>query len=161
MLIFGVGRDSGLWLDENKGGRTIFVEHMAEWIEKTREAVPGIEIIQVTYRTRRPRWKRIMERRDILFMEDLPDEILAMDWDLIFVDSPQGGSSANPGRMQSIYTASVLARRSNEVEVLVHDCHREVESAYADRYLGKERMLEQAGSMRQYVLRPKRTDYQR
>lgn len=134
---------------------------MAEWIGKTREANPGIEIVQVRYNTRRPRWKKIMERRDLLFMEDLPDEILATNWDLIFVDSPQGGSSANPGRMKSIYTASVLARRSTEVEVLVHDCHREVESGYADRYLGPERMMEQAGSMRHYVFRPKRGDYRR
>lgn len=156
-----MGRDSGLWLDANEGGRTVFVEHMAEWIDLTREAVPGIEIIQVSYDTRRPQWRRIMERQDLLFMGDLPDDVLATNWDLIFVDSPQGGSRANPGRMQSIYTASVLARRSTEVEVLVHDCHREVESGYADRYLGKERMMEQAGSMRQYVLRPKRPAHRR
>jgi len=56
--------------------------------------------------------------------------------------------------MKSIYTASVLARRSTDVDVLVHDCDRPVESTYAARYLGPERLVEQIDSLRHYRLRP-------
>jgi uncharacterized protein (TIGR01627 family) len=154
LLIFGVGKDSGFWLDANEGGTTVFVEHEPEWIRMTREAVPGIDIVQVSYDTRRPQWKSLMERRDRLFMTDVPNRVLDRNWDVIFVDSPQGGSRKRPGRMKSIYTASVLARRSTDVHVLVHDCHRPVESAYADRYLGPERMVEQIDSLRHFRLRP-------
>ena len=77
-----------------------------------------------------------------------------LDWKVIFVDSPQGGSSKRPGRMKSIYTASVLARRSTDVHVLVHDSTRPVEAAYSDRYLGPERLVEQVDGLRHYRLRP-------
>ena len=32
LLIFGLGRDSELWLDVNKNGKTIFLEDNTEWI---------------------------------------------------------------------------------------------------------------------------------
>lgn len=154
VLIFGTGRDSRYWIEANAGGRTVFLEHESEWIGIAREKTPGIEIIQVSYDTKLTQWKKLLERRYRLFMYGLPDWILAEDWDVIHVDSPQGGSRKRPGRMQSIYTASVLARRSTDVDVFVHDCDRPAEATYADRYLGAERLVEQAGSMRWYRLRP-------
>ncbi|MEK9500886.1 hypothetical protein WI372_07850 [Gemmatimonadota bacterium DH-20] len=154
VLIFGVGRDSQYWLDANEGGTTVFVEHEPTWIGMTRDLIPGVDVVQVSYDTVRTQWKALLERRDLLFMDDLPDRILAENWDVIFVDSPQGGSRRRPGRMKSIYTASVLARRSTDVEVLVHDCHRPVEATYAHRYLGAERMVEQVAGLRHYRLRP-------
>ncbi|MEQ9569523.1 MAG: hypothetical protein RLN75_04990 [Longimicrobiales bacterium] len=154
LLVFGVGKDSRFWLEANEGGTTVFVEHEAEWIRMTREKVPGVDVVQVSYDTRRTQWKALLERRDVLFMEDLPNRILSTDWDVIFVDSPQGGSSKRPGRMKSIYTASVLARRSTDVHVLVHDCDRPVEATYADRYLGPERLVTQIDRLRHYRLRP-------
>lgn len=154
LLVFGVGKDSRFWLEANVGGTTVFVEHEAEWIRMTRENVPGVDVVQVSYDTRRTQWKALLERRDVLFMEDLPNRILSTDWDVIFVDSPQGGSSKRPGRMKSIYTASVLARRSTDVHVLVHDCDRPVEATYADRYLGPERLVTQVDRLRHYLLRP-------
>ncbi len=154
LLVFGVGRDTPCWLAANDGGRTVFVEHEPAWIAATREQVPGVDIVQVSYDTRRTQWRALLERRDRLFMTDLPDRILAANWDVIFVDSPQGGSRRRPGRMKSIYTAAVLARRSTDVDVLVHDCHRTVESVYSHRYLGPERMVHQVGGLRHYRLRP-------
>lgn len=154
LLIFGVGKDSKLWVDANPGGNTVFVEHEPEWINKTREQIPGVVIHQVTYATRRPQWKKLLHRQDKLFMEDLPNEVLANNWDVIFVDSPQGGTKKRPGRMKSIYTASVLAKRSTDVQVLVHDCNRQVERVYSDTYLGPERMVTQIRTLRHYLLRP-------
>jgi glucuronoxylan 4-O-methyltransferase len=154
LLIFGVGKDSRFWVEANRGGHTVFVEHEPEWIQKTREMIPGVTIHQVTYGTKRPQWKRLLHRQDLLFMEDLPNEVLATNWDVIFVDSPQGGTKKRPGRMKSIYTASVLAKRSTDVHVLVHDCNRKVEQVYSDTYLGPERMLSQTRTLRHYFLRP-------
>ncbi len=154
LLIFGVGKDSTFWMQANEGGRTEFVEHEPEWIQRTRELLPGVVVHQVSYDTRRPQWKRLLRRQDRLFMEDLPNSVLATNWDVIFVDSPQGGSSKRPGRMKSIYTASVLARRGTDVDVLVHDCDRPVEAAYSDRFLGPERMVKQVRTLRHFHLRP-------
>lgn len=154
VLVFGVGRDSRLWIDANAGGNTVFVEHESGWIAHAREAVPGIVVHQVRYGTRRSQWRRLLRRHDRLFMEDLPNSVLSTDWDVIFVDSPQGGSRRGPGRMKSIYTSAVLARRSTDVDVLVHDCHRVVEGTYSDRFLGPERLVRQVGSLRRFHLRP-------
>jgi glucuronoxylan 4-O-methyltransferase len=154
LLVFGVGKDSRFWLEANAGGRTVFVEHEPAWIARTREVLPGIVIHQVGYGTRRTQWKRLLDRQDRLFMEDLPNSVLACDWDVIFVDSPQGGSRKRPGRMMSIYTAGVLARRSTDVDVLVHDCDRDVERAYSDRFLGPECLVRQIDTLRHFHLRP-------
>ena len=154
LLVFGVGKDSILWIEANSGGRTAFIEHEPEWIAETYRRLPGAEIHQVVYGTRRPQWKRLLERRDLLFMEDLNNDVLATAWDIIFVDSPQGGHKGRPGRMKSIYTASVLARRSPQVDVLLHDCDREVERAYGDRYFGPHLLVRQIRTLRHYHVRP-------
>jgi uncharacterized Tic20 family protein len=36
-LVFGLGNDSKLWLDINRGGKTVFLEDQAEWIEMVKE----------------------------------------------------------------------------------------------------------------------------
>jgi glucuronoxylan 4-O-methyltransferase len=154
LLIFGVGKDSHIWQATNAGGHTVFIEHEAEWIAKTREQVPGIEIHQVVYDTKRSQWKSLLERRDVLFMEDLANDLLSTHWDVIFVDSPQGGHDRRPGRMKSIYTASVLARRSSNVDVLLHDCDRRVEQVYGDRYFGPHLLVKQIRTLRHYRVRP-------
>jgi glucuronoxylan 4-O-methyltransferase len=154
LLVFGVGKDSRFWLEANEGGRTVFVEHEAEWIARTRELLPGVVVHQVGYGTLRTQWKRLLDRHERLFMEDLPNSVISADWDVIFVDSPQGGSRRRPGRMMSIYTAGVLARRSSDVDVFVHDCDREVERAYSDHYLGAETMVRQIDRLRHFHLRP-------
>ena len=87
-------------------------------------------------------------------MDDLPDEVLSLAWDVILVDAPQGFRHSTPGRMKSIYTAAVLGRRATDVEVLVHDCDRTVERVYSDRFLGPDRMLSQIDRLRHYRLRP-------
>ena len=63
----------------------------------------------------------------------LPEQVTQSRWDVILVDGPAGYTDENPGRMQSIYTASKLIKKGGYV--FVHDCHRKVEQVYSDKYL--------------------------
>jgi len=152
LLIFSVGKDSRFWLEANAGGRTTFVEHEAEWIAMTQKQLPEAEIYQVKYETRLPQWKKLLDKPETLFMEDLPADVASESWDIIFVDSPQGGNRKRPGRMKSIYTASVLGRRTPSVHVLLHDCDRKVERIYGDTFLGLENLVDEVRTLRHYAL---------
>lgn len=54
-------------------------------------------------------------------------------WDVILVDAPEGYRDHHPGRQQSIFLASRLARPGTTV--FLHDAERTVESLCAARYL--------------------------
>jgi glucuronoxylan 4-O-methyltransferase len=166
LLVFGVGKDSQLWLGANAGGVTVFIEHEPEWIAETRRRLPGVDVRQVKYWTKRWQWRLLLEldrvRLDkLLFMRDLPPDVIERRWDVIFVDSPQGGHGQRPGRMQSLYTAAVLARKSAPVELLAHDCDRAVEATFCDRYLHKGELAEQIRTLRHYHVHAERQSQSR
>lgn len=150
LLIFGTGRDSSLWMETNAGGRTVFLEDVAKWVDFAREKVPGIEIHEVRYRTIRALWPLLKRFPDLLMMKDLPAEVADTSWDVILVDAPRGSIWHRPGRMKSIYTASVLAGRGSATDVLVHDCNRTVEREASDRFLTPSRLVTQVHTMRHY-----------
>lgn len=159
LLVFGVGKDSQLWLRANAGGRTLFVEHEPEWIAETRRRLPGVEVVQVKYWTKRWQWPLLLELDRVgldwvLFMRGLPQSVINQRWDIVFVDSPQGGHGQRPGRMQSLYTAAVLARKSAPVDLLAHDCDRTVEAKFCDRYLRGGELINQIRTLRHYQVRP-------
>lgn len=152
MLVFGVGRDSRLWLDANVGGRCVFLEDVPEWAELARTANPGIVVHEVDYGlARRFMWPILRHVERSLLLGGLPAEVGETAWDVILVDAPRGTRWYRAGRMKSVYTASVLGARSG-ADVFVHDCHRRVERESADRFLGVERLAGEAGSMRHYRL---------
>ena len=64
----------------------------------------------------------------------LPDNIAKRSWDVVLVDGPTGGADSDPGRMQAIHMASELVAPGGCVAV--HDCDRELETAYAEKYFG-------------------------
>jgi len=154
MLVFGVGRDTPLWLDVNRGGTTVFLENVKKWADFSRHASPTAVVHDVSYGwTRRFMWPLLKRMApDALFMRDLPRDVLETPWDVILVDAPRGTNWKAPGRMKSVYTASVLAAKSG-ADVFVHDCHRAVERETADHFLGPARFVAQAGSMRHYRFR--------
>lgn len=150
MLVFGVGRDSELWLDANEGGTTVFLENARKWADFARQSIPGIVIHTVRYPTLRILWPLLRRVESLLLMRDLPESVSSEAWDVILVDAPRGTRWYRAGRMMSVYTASVLARRPGSTDVFVHDCHRKVEAESCDQFLGRERLVGQAGSMRHY-----------
>jgi len=127
-LVFGTGHDTPMWRYANKNGTTLFLENNKKWINPA-----DTDVIYVTYTTKRAYHKKLLEEYfnnifDNLQM-DLPNEVCDTEWDCIFVDAPVGTTDKKPGRMQSIFTASILANENTDV--FVHDCDREVEDKYS------------------------------
>ena len=141
-LIFGLGHDSPLWASLNKNGRTVFLEHDNNWFTKLKEMFPTLEAYLVQYSTQMSDWKELMDQPEKLYM-NLPEEIKNEKWDIILVDAPPGYEGYReeygiepPGRMSSIYMASKLI--SPKGDIFVHDCDREIESEYCDKFYGKK-----------------------
>ncbi len=91
----------------------------------------------------------MLESPERLEME-LPAGIEAENWDIIIVDAPHGFNDTLPGRMKSIFAASRLAKTG--CDVFVHDCHREVERAYCDRFLQSDNLIAEVHKLRHYRL---------
>ncbi len=156
LLVFGLGNDSLLWETLNEDGRTVFLESDETWFDRirSREGCAGMEVHLVEYGTRRSEWCALLDSPSKLQM-DLPQEVSGEDWDIVLVDGPAGHTDASPGRMKSIYAASRLVSESGCA--FVHDCEREVESAYCKAFLGDARLAVEvparSGLLRQYRMR--------
>lgn len=136
LLVFGVGRDSALWLIANQGGKTVFLEDSDKWLDKAKKEIPQIDARKITYCTKRSDWKEIYRRGDSVDRLNLPEDVLNTEWDVIVVDGPNGNSDNAPGRMLSISAASRLGRSKLGADIFIHDFDREVEQVYARRYFG-------------------------
>jgi uncharacterized protein (TIGR01627 family) len=142
-LIFGVGKDSSLWIDINQNGRTVFLENNLDWLNQVKASCPQIEVYLVNYETQLVQWIDLLlqynQGIDRLSL-DLPEFITRTKWDFIFVDAPAGYSETTPGRMKSIYTAAKLAFKNSCTDVFVHDCDRYVENLYAGYFLHEKNL---------------------
>uniref|UniRef100_A0A1J3IY86 Protein IRX15-LIKE n=1 Tax=Noccaea caerulescens TaxID=107243 RepID=A0A1J3IY86_NOCCA len=79
-----------------------------------------------------------------LELRDLPQEVHSIKWDVIVVDGPRGDDLEAPGRMGSIYTAAVLARKGSSnstTDVFVHDVHRTAEKWLSWEFLCQENQV--------------------
>jgi glucuronoxylan 4-O-methyltransferase len=94
-------------------------------------------------------WKILLNQDPKNLAIELPPEILETAWDLIFVDAPEGYEATKPGRMQSIYMASILAQKG-KAHVFVHDCDRPAERAYCDRFLSCGCLIRSVEKLRHY-----------
>jgi uncharacterized protein (TIGR01627 family) len=154
-LIFGVGKDSGLWLEINKNGKTVFLEDNADWLEQMRTIYADQEAYLVEYRTQLKDWLDLLvqynQGSESLSLE-LPDHILQTKWDFIFVDAPAGYSDEMPGRMKSIYMAAQLANQNSCTDVFVHDCERLVENIYTGYFLRHKSFITQVHRLKHYKI---------
>jgi glucuronoxylan 4-O-methyltransferase len=152
MLVFGVGRDSPLWMTTNAPGRTVFLENKERWVNVARELSPGIEVHRVRYPTLQGLAPVLRYVPRFLRTWGIPQDVWKTAWDVILVDAPRGTRWYKPGRAMSVYTASLLARRAPGCDVFVHDTNRETERNASDWFLGANCLVEQAGTMRHYRL---------
>jgi len=150
LLVFGVGNDSGLWLAANRKGRTLFLEDSVAWLNRVIRQVPDIAVLPVCYGTRRSQWREMLEGEPSALEMNLPEKVWSVAWDVIFVDAPMGFSDICPGRMKSIYTASILASRRTGTDVILHDCDRELERSYCDRFLSSHPLIREFERTRHY-----------
>ena len=137
LLVFGLGNDSVFWHSLNRGGITIFMEDSDDWFHRITKSSKELMAFLIKYNTRLTDWKILLESPSLLEM-DLPDQVNEEDWDIILVDAPAGFKDQTPGRMKSIYYSSKLIKKSGDV--FVHDCDREVENVYCNRFLKKENL---------------------
>ncbi|MET0034017.1 MAG: TIGR01627 domain-containing protein [Limnospira maxima] len=154
-LVFGLGQDSNLWLEVNRGGRTVFLEDNLYWLNKITAVEPTIESYLVKYDTKIKDWidhlKNISNHVGSLSLE-LPQSIKNTAWEWILVDAPRGTNDETPGRMKSIYTAASLAKQHRNTHIFVHDCNRNVESIYSGYFIGNQFMVKQIEKLNHYFV---------
>ncbi|CAD6248020.1 unnamed protein product [Miscanthus lutarioriparius] len=157
LLVFGLGAETPLWRALNHGGRTVFLDENPYYVVHLEGKHPGLEAYDVAYATavrelpdlldaaRAARAAECRPVQNLLFSEcrlainDLPNQLYDVAWDVILVDGPRGFTQGSPGRMSAIYSAAVMARtKGTETEVMVHDYEREVERACGREFLCDE-----------------------
>ncbi|KAG6684024.1 hypothetical protein I3842_12G042000 [Carya illinoinensis] len=135
MLIFGLVPQY-LYLSQiNAGGTTIFLEDEYQ--------MPGNKSMQIQIALER----LLQESKCQLALTTLPQEVYQHNWDLTLVDGPSGDTPEAPGRMETIYTASMIARSGNTTEVVIHGVHRMIERWFAWSFLCEENLVSSKGKL--------------
>ncbi|KAI3669795.1 hypothetical protein L6452_41206 [Arctium lappa] len=163
-LVFGITPETLLWNALNHyGGRTVFIDENRYYAAYIEEKHPEIEAYDVQYTTKISELKELVNSvreqtrnecrpvQNLLFsdckigLNDLPNQLYELDWDVILVDGPRGYWPEGPGSISAIFTASVLARSkkggNNKTHVFVHDYNREVERVSSEEFLCKENLV--------------------
>ncbi|KAM0943178.1 putative polysaccharide biosynthesis domain-containing protein [Dioscorea sansibarensis] len=172
LLIFGLGQETLLWRALNHGGRTVFLDENEYYAAHFEERHPGLEAYDVSYVTKVKELHELLAAarsqiktecrpvQNLLFSDcrlainDLPNQLYDMAWDVILVDGPRGYHSSSPGRMSAIFTAGVMARSqgTGSAEVLVHDYEREVERVCSEEFLCLENMVGHTDQLAHFVI---------
>ncbi|XP_038975296.1 protein IRX15-LIKE-like [Phoenix dactylifera] len=171
-LVFGLGHETPLWRALNHGGRTVFLDENEYYIAHLEGHLPGLEAYDIAYTTkarempdliaasRRGRRGDCRPVQNLLFsncrlaLNDLPNALYDIPWDVILVDGPRGHASTSPGRMSAIFTAAVMARSAGPgpTDVLVHDYEREVERVCSEEFLCNENLVANTGQLAHFLI---------
>ncbi|EOA30948.1 hypothetical protein CARUB_v10014094mg [Capsella rubella] len=181
LLVFGLTYESLLWRSINFQGRTVFVDESPYSVSKFEQSNPGVEAYDVVYSTKVSQATKLLGYyktknecrpvQNLLFSDcklginDLPNFVYEIDWDVILIDGPRGYAFDSPGRMAPIFTTAVLAKskdlgkkkkmkktKKKKTDVFVHEFGREIERVYSDEFLCEENLIEVVGDLGHYVV---------
>ncbi|KAL1557945.1 protein IRX15-LIKE-like [Salvia divinorum] len=175
LLVFGLTHESLLWNSLNLGGRTVFVDEYPFSVTRFEERHPSVEAYDVRFTTKVRDLRTLIEefKREVggecrpvqnmlysdcrLAVNDLPNYMYDVGWDVIVIDGPSGYSPETPGRMASIFSAGVMARTrggdgGGGTHVFVHEMMREVESVCTDLFLCRENLVETVDMLGHFVV---------
>ncbi|PKI51617.1 protein IRREGULAR XYLEM 15 [Punica granatum] len=174
LLVFGLSHETLLWRALNQNGRTVFIDENRYYAAYMEQIHPEIEAYDVHYATKMSEEGKLIDLarknmhhecrpvQNLLFSEcrlginDLPNHVYEVDWDVILVDGPREDWPDAPGRMSVIFTAGVLARSKKggnpKTHVFVHDFVGDVERVYSDEFLCKENMVESNDKLGHFIL---------
>ena len=161
-LCFGVGFDSSWWrhmIEDVRGGNAVFLEDNAAWMKIVfqNDASLTSKVHHVHYHTKIPTGTEVIGHQTPKFSEEerawldpsstafcslrmtLPSAVQAEKYDVIMVDGPAGATVGSTGRYQAIFAAAQLVVPGGFV--VVDDCERPIERAFADRLLGAHNLV--------------------
>nr|DAD30551.1 TPA_asm: hypothetical protein HUJ06_009402 [Nelumbo nucifera] len=168
LLVFGLGPQLLHLSNLNAGGTTMFLEDDPEKLNAftTNSKAGGTRICKVEHqRVSGEAYKLLKEARADpacspgagslkisncqLALTKLPREVYRLKWDVVVVDGPSGDSLEAPGRMTTIYTASMIARAraGNITDVIVHDVDRTIEKWFSWEFLCDENLVSSKGKL--------------
>ncbi|QDP16896.1 hypothetical protein Tsubulata_070008 [Turnera subulata] len=173
-LVFGLTHETPLWKALNHNGRTVFIEENRYYAAYYEELHPEVDVFDVQYTTKMTEYRELIASakeqirnecrpvQNLLFSEcklginDLPNHVYEVDWDVILIDGPRGDGLEGPGRMTPIFTAGVLARSKKasnaKTHIFVHDYYRDVERVYGDEFLCRENLVEHNDMLAHFVV---------
>jgi uncharacterized protein (TIGR01627 family) len=168
LLIFGLGRDSELWLDVNKNGKTIFLEDNPDWINIIKNQMYNlgidIDIRHITYDDVGYDADKLLDEyksgKNNLTL-NLFEDIRETKWDIIIVDAPAGYGKDMPCRMKSIYESYNLSNKTSNVDIIVHDAERIIEKLYTDYFFKDYNHLKTIDDNQHGVLQHYRSNYKK
>lgn len=132
LLVFGLGRDAGMWQRLNADGCTLFVEDNEHWARHALQRHPDLQVLRVSYAGRTVAGSLPLDAaaRKGLAAFPLPPELERTDWDVIVVDAPFGFDAGCPGRSVPLHWTRQLM--GPHTHVFVDDYERPLERAYTD-----------------------------
>ncbi|KAH1131380.1 hypothetical protein J1N35_002758 [Gossypium stocksii] len=120
------------------------------WVYKVKYQVPAKKAYKLLKHAREnpvcaPSTSLLQQSSCKLALRNLPQEVYQLKWDVVVVDGPIGDAPEAPGRMSTIYSASILARSGKTTDVVVHDVHRMIEKWFSWEFLCEENLVSAKG----------------